>query len=51
MYEMSQDEDASYFGIGGIHGLPYKQWQGSGDDGPASGSDWGGCTFALFAVC
>jgi tyrosinase len=41
----SQDNPFSQFGIGGIHGLPYVQWEGAGGTQPVQGSDWGGyCT-------
>ncbi|KAJ7190769.1 photo-regulated tyrosinase [Mycena pura] len=44
---MSQDNQSdltSFFQIGGIHGLPYIQWGGSGGKEPVDGS-WGGyCT-------
>ncbi|KAK0480189.1 tyrosinase [Armillaria novae-zelandiae] len=35
--------DISFFGIGGIHGLPYVQWDGSGSAKPASPSGGGYC--------
>ena len=45
MYDTSQVDQLSHFGIGGIHGLPYAQWQGSGGTDPVSGSQFGGyCT-------
>ena len=45
MFEASQDNFVSHFGIGGIHGLPYVQWDGAGGTQPVSGSQWDGyCT-------
>ncbi|KAK0480190.1 photo-regulated tyrosinase [Armillaria novae-zelandiae] len=40
MYSEQQSNDISFFGIGGIHGLPYVQWDGSGSTKPVS--SWGG---------
>ncbi|KAI0064090.1 tyrosinase [Artomyces pyxidatus] len=41
----SQTDEISFFQIGGIHGLPYVQWEGSGGSQPVSGTEWGGyCT-------
>jgi tyrosinase len=40
-----QSNQLSHFGVGGIHGLPFQQWDGSGGSRPVSGSQWGGyCT-------
>ncbi|KAF8263972.1 tyrosinase [Lactarius quietus] len=45
MFQTSQSDPISHFGIGGIHGLPYVQWEGSGGAKPVKGSQWGGyCT-------
>ena|SRR6266851_447746 len=45
MFTTSQSKPLSHFAIGGIHGLPYHQWEGSGGSHPVSGSQWGGyCT-------
>lgn len=44
MSKMSQQDQLSYFQVGGIHGLPYVQWNGSGGTKPQPRS-WGGyCT-------
>src|ERR1700726_4515414 len=41
----SQSLDVSHFSIGGIHGFPYKQWQGSGGTTQNPNARWGGyCT-------
>ncbi|KAG9029812.1 hypothetical protein FS837_003464 [Tulasnella sp. UAMH 9824] len=43
MYQTSQQDGLSHFQIGGIHGLPYQQWETSGGDQPVG--RWGGyCT-------
>ena len=45
MFNESQTIPVSHFGIGGIHGLPFVQWEGAGGTNPIQGSDWGGyCT-------
>ncbi|KAH9986652.1 tyrosinase [Russula vinacea] len=45
LFETSQSNQLSHFGVGGIHGLPYVQWEGSGGTSPVHGSQWGGyCT-------
>jgi tyrosinase len=45
MFNTPQSDQLSQFGIGGIHGLPYVQWEGSGGNRPVQGSQWGGyCT-------
>jgi tyrosinase len=45
MFNTPQTNQLSHFGIGGIHGLPYVQWEGSGSTRPVQGSQWGGyCT-------
>ena len=45
MFNASQSDQTSHFGIGGIHGLPYVQWEGAGGTHPVKGSQWGGyCT-------
>ncbi|KAF8500857.1 photo-regulated tyrosinase [Russula emetica] len=45
MFTTPQSNPLSQFGIGGIHGLPYVQWEGSGGTRPVQGSQWGGyCT-------
>jgi tyrosinase len=45
MFQTSQSDQTSHFGIGGIHGLPYVQWEGAGGTHPVKGSQWGGyCT-------
>lgn len=41
MSSEQQSNDISFFGIGGIHGLPYVQWDGSGSTKPVS-TNWGG---------
>ena len=38
MYKEDQSNIISHFGIGGIHGLPYKQWDGAGNTTGASGA-------------
>ncbi|THH26781.1 hypothetical protein EUX98_g7401 [Antrodiella citrinella] len=44
MTTLLQQDKLSFFQIGGIHGLPYTQWNGSGDTEPFPQS-WGGyCT-------
>ncbi|KAI0043594.1 tyrosinase [Auriscalpium vulgare] len=44
MFNSTQQDLISFFQIGGIHGLPYVQWDGSGGSQPVQGS-WGGyCT-------
>ncbi|KAI0032575.1 photo-regulated tyrosinase [Vararia minispora EC-137] len=44
MSKDNQSDLTSFFQIGGIHGLPYIQWDGSGAKEPVAGS-WGGyCT-------
>jgi tyrosinase len=44
MSKDTQTDVSSFFQIGGIHGLPYVQWDGSGGKAPVAGS-WGGyCT-------
>lgn len=45
MFKTPQSKSTSHFSIGGIHGLPYVQWEGSGSSRPVQGSQWGGyCT-------
>jgi tyrosinase len=45
MYATPQTNSISHFQIGGIHGLPYVQWEGAGSTRPVQGSQWGGyCT-------
>ncbi|KAI0270057.1 tyrosinase [Gloeopeniophorella convolvens] len=45
MSKESQEDPISHFQIGGIHGLPYTQWQGAGGKDQVEGSQWGGyCT-------
>jgi tyrosinase len=45
MFQTPQSNSISHFSIGGIHGLPYAQWEGSGGAHPVKGSQWGGyCT-------
>ncbi|KAI0248614.1 tyrosinase [Lactifluus subvellereus] len=45
MFNESQTTSISHFGIGGIHGLPFVQWEGAGGTHPIQGSGWGGyCT-------
>ncbi|KAI0270019.1 photo-regulated tyrosinase [Gloeopeniophorella convolvens] len=45
MFSASQTDPISHFQIGGIHGLPYIQWEGAGSTHPVKGSQWGGyCT-------
>jgi tyrosinase len=45
MFNTPQSNSISHFSIGGIHGLPYVQWEGSGSSRPVNGSQWGGyCT-------
>ncbi|KAH9980146.1 photo-regulated tyrosinase [Lactifluus volemus] len=45
MFKDSQSDIISHFGIGGIHGLPFKEWDDAGGNNPVSGSQWGGyCT-------
>ncbi|KAJ7264514.1 tyrosinase [Mycena haematopus] len=44
IYGQDQGDIASFFSIGGIHGLPYQEWDGSGDQ-PVDSEAWGGyCT-------
>ncbi|KAI0270015.1 photo-regulated tyrosinase [Gloeopeniophorella convolvens] len=44
-FDASQTDPISFFQIGGIHGLPYTQWEGAGSTHPVKGSQWGGyCT-------
>jgi tyrosinase len=31
MQKLRQDDPLSHFGVGGIHGLPYERWEGSGN--------------------
>ena len=43
LFDDDQTDLQSFFGVGGIHGLPYVPWDGSGSE-PPKGS-WGGyCT-------
>lgn len=42
MYATNQNDDLSFYGIAGIHGLPFKAWQGSG--GNTGVVDTGYCT-------
>ena len=64
MYSVPQDNDLSFFFLGGIHGLPYVPWNGS--TGPKSSTEktsgychhgsnlfptWHRPYFALFEVC
>ncbi|KAG8900652.1 hypothetical protein FRB99_005831 [Tulasnella sp. 403] len=42
MEDDTQSDVLSHFQIGGIHGLPYVQWDGSGGTRPVSGTRWGG---------
>ncbi|KAN0140456.1 Common central domain of tyrosinase domain containing protein [Lactarius tabidus] len=45
MFQTPQTNSTSHFSIGGIHGLPYAEWEGSGGAQPVKGSQWGGyCT-------
>ena len=45
MFSESQATPISHFGISGIHGLPFAQWEGAGGTHPIQGSGWGGyCT-------
>ena len=45
MQKTTQSNTISHFSIGGIHGLPFQQWDGSGGTQPVQGSEWGGyCT-------
>jgi tyrosinase len=45
VFETPQPESLSFFGISGIHGLPYSPWEGAGGNQPVEGSDSGGyCT-------
>jgi hypothetical protein len=45
MCNESQTISTSHFSIGGIHGLPFVQWEGAGGTHPTQGSGWGGyCT-------
>ena len=45
MHTTSQTNPLSHFGIGGIHGLPYVQWEGAGGTSPVQGTGFGGyCT-------
>ncbi|KAF7358740.1 Tyrosinase [Mycena sanguinolenta] len=44
IYNQNQGDVASFFSIGGIHGLPYQEWDGSGTK-PVDPSGWEGyCT-------
>jgi tyrosinase len=46
MFNTPQSDQLSHFGIGGIHGLPYVQWGGSGGTDPVSDKQWGGyCSY------
>ncbi|PBL03308.1 tyrosinase [Armillaria gallica] len=42
MYSEEQDNGISFFGIGGIHGVPYVRWAESGGTEPVPNSKWGG---------
>jgi hypothetical protein len=45
MFQTPQNNSISHFSIGGIHGLPYVEWEGAGGANPVKGSQWGGyCT-------
>lgn len=45
MFKTPQSNSTSHFSIGGIHGLPFVQWEGSGSARPVQGTQWGGyCT-------
>jgi tyrosinase len=45
LFKTPQSNQLSHFGVGGIHGLPFVQWEGSGGSSPVPGSQWGGyCT-------
>ena len=45
MFQTPQNNSTSHFSIGGIHGLPYVEWEGAGGAQPVKGSQWGGyCT-------
>ncbi|KAI0297681.1 tyrosinase [Russula brevipes] len=45
MQATPQPNSTSHFAIGGIHGLPYVQWEGAGSNRPVQGTGWGGyCT-------
>ncbi|KAI0304304.1 tyrosinase [Multifurca ochricompacta] len=45
MFKTPQSSSTSHFSIGGIHGLPYIQWEGAGGTHPVKGSQWSGyCT-------
>ena len=49
MFNDDQTDQISHFGIGGIHGLPFVQWEGSGGTSPVQGSGWGGyCTHGSY---
>ena len=51
MYADNQDQLLSHFQIGGIHGLPYVSWGGSGGDegsNPDDPAQWRGyCTHGM----
>jgi len=42
LYNIPQQESLSYFGISGIHGRPYVQWEGAGGNQPVPEADFGG---------
>lgn len=44
MSEADQKQVASAFQIGGIHGMPYTEWDGSGGEKPVSDEWEGYCT-------
>ncbi|KAG8960489.1 hypothetical protein FRC00_000213 [Tulasnella sp. 408] len=44
MYDTPQTEGASHFQLGGIHGLPYQPWEGSGTRQVAGSRSGGYCT-------
>ena len=44
MQETPQSNPLSHFGVGGIHGLPFEQWQGSGGTTAVPGASGGYCT-------
>jgi tyrosinase len=49
MFARPSSDPLSHFSIGGIHGLPYVQWEGAGGTSPVPGTGWDGyCTHGSY---
>jgi tyrosinase len=49
MFAKPSSDPLSHFGMAGIHGLPYVQWEGAGGTRPVQGAGWRGyCTHGSY---